>query len=406
MRKITAFYAWQSDTPERFNRHLIRIALQDAAKRITDSMTDVELVVDYDTAGVPGQPPITETILRKIDACDIFIPDVSFVASMNGGKLVPNPNVMTEYGYALRAKTHAAMMPVMNTAFGPPSELPFDMGHLRHPMQYHVDPKAKPAQRRAVRQALSQQIEEKLRFQIVATQPPLIAPNPFRAAEAFEDGATFVPIDTTFRIASASGATVDLSFRKGAKAFLRVQPRHEHPLLTRSEAVQALLTSGMGTLPLGWYRYKSSCRGSNKWGECSYICEPDPADGDLITISQLMLERELWSIETNIVDHKFYEIPVILIEEIEQDFTETIGRYMQTAQKILQIQPPLRIIAGLTDISGCQLQKGYHSFSKPIFDPKVVTEIDLQSYDLDAGTILIPFYERIWEAAYLRRPAR
>jgi hypothetical protein len=42
-------------------------------------------------------------------------------------------------------------MPVMNTAFGPPKELPFDMGHLRHPIQYYIEPTAKPAQRRAAR---------------------------------------------------------------------------------------------------------------------------------------------------------------------------------------------------------------------------------------------------------------
>jgi hypothetical protein len=54
MRKIIAFYAWQSDIPEQFNRKFIQIALEDAAKRITqDSAIDVDLVVDYDTAGVP-----------------------------------------------------------------------------------------------------------------------------------------------------------------------------------------------------------------------------------------------------------------------------------------------------------------------------------------------------------------
>jgi hypothetical protein len=43
---------------------------------------------------VPGTPPITDTILKKIQNCDIFVPDVTFVASTAGGKLVPNPNVM------------------------------------------------------------------------------------------------------------------------------------------------------------------------------------------------------------------------------------------------------------------------------------------------------------------------
>src|SRR5216683_1610591 len=192
MRKITAFYAWQSDTPQKFNRHLIRIALEDATKRVMNSMRDIELIVDYDTAGVPGTPPISDTILKKIAGCDIFIPDVSFVARTNDGKLVPNPNVMTEYGYALRAKTHAAMMPIMNTAFGPPEELPFDMGHLRHPIQYHLESTAKPAQRRTARQALSQQIEEKLRLQIATTQPPRPSLAPFPETNPLYNSAVYL----------------------------------------------------------------------------------------------------------------------------------------------------------------------------------------------------------------------
>jgi hypothetical protein len=99
MRKIVAFYAWQSDTVEKSNRYLIGTALKDAAKRITASTPDLEVIIDSDTSGAPGTPPITDTLLKKIAECDIFIPDVSFVAHTAAGKYVPNPNVMLEYGY-------------------------------------------------------------------------------------------------------------------------------------------------------------------------------------------------------------------------------------------------------------------------------------------------------------------
>jgi hypothetical protein len=155
MRKVTVFYAWQSDTPQRFSRYLIRMALEMAARRLnTDTALDVELTIDSDTQGVPGQPPVTDTILKKIGACDIFAPDLTFVAQTEGGKFIPNPNIMVEYGYALRAKSHAAMLPIMNTAFGPPENLPFDMGHLRHPIQYYASASAKNAERRAARKTL------------------------------------------------------------------------------------------------------------------------------------------------------------------------------------------------------------------------------------------------------------
>lgn len=172
MKKINAFYAWQSDTPQEFNRHLIEIALQEAATRINeDSTCGAQVQIDSDTKGVRGTPPITETILKKIEGCDLFVPDLTFVARTANGKYVPNPNVMAEFGYALHAKTYAALMPIMNTAFGPAEELPFDLGHVRHPIQYHVEATAGDAERRRVRRELSRKIEERLRLQIAARQP-------------------------------------------------------------------------------------------------------------------------------------------------------------------------------------------------------------------------------------------
>jgi hypothetical protein len=66
---------------------------------------------------------------------------------------------MLEYGYALRARSYSVMIPVMNIAYGPADKLPFDMGHLRHPLQYQLPATAKNAERRAVRKALTEEFE-------------------------------------------------------------------------------------------------------------------------------------------------------------------------------------------------------------------------------------------------------
>src|SRR5437016_612590 len=105
-RKISVFYAWQSDRPTNINRQFIRKALDDAAGRITaDAELGVDVLIDADTEGVVGTPPVTETILAKIAAADVFVPDLTFVAQTETGKLIPNPNVMIDDGYALRALT-------------------------------------------------------------------------------------------------------------------------------------------------------------------------------------------------------------------------------------------------------------------------------------------------------------
>ncbi len=169
MKEFVVFYAWQSDRPERLNRHLIRIALNLAAKNISDDpATGVRIRIDADTEGVLGHVPVIDTILKKIAVCDAFVPDLTFVAETEAGKLVPNPNVMLEYGYALRARSHSIMIPVMNTAYGPAEKLPFDMGHLRHPLKYDLPVTAKNPARRAVRKTLTDEFEAILRLMIAA----------------------------------------------------------------------------------------------------------------------------------------------------------------------------------------------------------------------------------------------
>ena len=107
MKDFVVFCACQSERLERLNRHLIRFALNLAAKNISDDpAVGVRLRIDADTEGVLGHVPVTDTILNKIADCDAFVPDLAFISVTNSGKLAPKPNVMLEYGYALRTRSH------------------------------------------------------------------------------------------------------------------------------------------------------------------------------------------------------------------------------------------------------------------------------------------------------------
>lgn len=127
MRRIL-FYSWQSDLPNATNRGFIQRALEDAAAQIAaDDTVAVEPVVDRDTQGVPGSPDIAATIFGKIAGADIFVADVSIVTRADGQRAVPNPNVMIELGYAMRALGPERIILVFNTAHGGIEELPFDL---------------------------------------------------------------------------------------------------------------------------------------------------------------------------------------------------------------------------------------------------------------------------------------
>src|SRR5260221_3957531 len=100
----TIFYSWQSDLPNATNRGFIQTALEKAVKALTtDGTVDVQPVIDRDTQGIPGAPDIAKAIFTKIDAADVFVADVSIVVGQNEGRPMPNPNVLFELGYSLKA---------------------------------------------------------------------------------------------------------------------------------------------------------------------------------------------------------------------------------------------------------------------------------------------------------------
>jgi|GEM_PF-6066255 len=131
---VTVFFSWQSDIKAAACRTIIERALGAAVAKIAaDSSVTVEPVVDRDTANVAGAPDISATILAKIDAASVFVADVTIIGTTTGEKprATPNPNVLVELGYALRALGPSRVLLVQNTAFGGPEALPFDLQQKR-----------------------------------------------------------------------------------------------------------------------------------------------------------------------------------------------------------------------------------------------------------------------------------
>ncbi len=78
MYNLTIFYAWQSDTPLKLNRYLIRDAAKIAVKRYAAvSVVEESPRLDSDTQNIPGTPEIAATIFDKIDKCGVFLADLT-----------------------------------------------------------------------------------------------------------------------------------------------------------------------------------------------------------------------------------------------------------------------------------------------------------------------------------------
>jgi hypothetical protein len=125
------FYSWQSDSPGNTNRNFISIALEKAIYEVkNDDSIAIEPVIDRDTLGVAGSTDISESIFSKIEGASVFVCDVS-VIEPSASKKTPNPNVLVELGYAIRVLGWNRIIMVMNTEYGDPSTLPFDLRSKR-----------------------------------------------------------------------------------------------------------------------------------------------------------------------------------------------------------------------------------------------------------------------------------
>lgn len=393
-KKVTIFYAWQSDCEQKINRHFIRYALDEAAERISqDDSVGVEITVDADTEGVPGTPPVSETILSKINAADIFVPDVTFVAETEGGKLIPNPNVMLEYGYALRSLTFKAMMPVMNTAFGGPERLPFDMAHARHPTQYHMEPAASDGVRRAERNKLSQKLEGILRLMMPHVLEKVGQGSPFAPVPPVRPPAFFFQPDDVLVNFGYPGEQ-ELRFKRSKAIYLRLYPKFaSQPRVGRTRAIEV----AQRLTPL--QRAITTLNRQNDWGAISV----SPHGDGLTSLTQIFETGELWGISEEPFRGS-QNPPFVSAIGVERAYVAALNNHRLVFEQHLKLRPPFILECGAVGLREQYLLVPSREFSGgdhagPIsrdaysqtaeltsFDPKewqsVLREFFIEFYDL------------------------
>jgi hypothetical protein len=134
-KELVVFYAWQSDSPDETNKTAIRGALKKAADELEKRYDGLAIVIDDATRGIVGSGNVPDSIRLKIEACDIFVGDVTTINPSAGpgdeDRRCPNPNVAFETGYAAANVGWDRMIIVTNTAFGQMSDLPFDFDRQR-----------------------------------------------------------------------------------------------------------------------------------------------------------------------------------------------------------------------------------------------------------------------------------
>lgn len=415
----TIFFSWQSDTPERVGKKFLMKVLQEICDSIkSDESLDPrfrDIKLDVDTSNVPGQPPVVDTIFRKLETATVVICDMTFIGTRMDGRPLPNPNVLMEYSYGLKNLGTSRILYVMNAHFGSPSRenpLPFNMDHLKWPSQYNLSPDAKPHQISAIKKKLFKLLRPEIINCLAAAPLPLEPLQPAFPSAEVKDG------DFSFRKKKESiGFDNDFPFGTGSEVFLangpgmwlRVMPTKKQP---KTWPVHELMShaqkSNSNLLPLihpgggydfirggdgvGMYRATGKDKGKDAKGPVS-----------IDNIAYVFETGEIWSIDEAYLSWDNERLPFL-----EEYFYEGLIRYTSFLRG-LGIEPEFQWTAGLSGIKNRRFSYpappgGSFIGSGPIC---AVEKIEISgTYDGQSSPrkALMPFFKTIFDKCGRARP--
>jgi hypothetical protein len=415
----TIFFSWQADRATLGGRNLLERALESAIGRLGEQ-ADLEeadrneFVLDKDTKDVPGFPPIAQTIFQKIDAAAVFLPDFTFVGQRADGRPTPNPNVLIEYGWALKALGYGRIVPVMNTAFGKPSDetLPFDLRHQRHPVTYHCPDGADDQTRKSVREKLSKDLERAIRLVITSEayanslpQPPV--PEPFQPKNEVAPGRlrpVAEPVGVGTHILE-QGKEILLADR--SLMWLRVMPELDPHTTWAIEQIRAAATAPHDHMRPLWDGYGGFGYLRHADGFGVFARRVGEEDASAVTFA--FKTGEVWAVDALYLDYLEHK-GVTFIPDAELMYARALHNLGEFEAR-LGVKPPYRWIAGMSGLRGrgleVPIQPGHVSLPGPKGSclQEVVSITGTYSPSENPVLQLKPFWEAIYESCGLSRRA-
>jgi hypothetical protein len=407
------FYSWQADRANTTGRNLVQRALLDAISMMK-SDADVEdaerdsVRLDSDTQGVPGSPPIVETIFAKIDASTVFIADLTFVGQRVSGRPTPNPNVAIEYGYALKALSHSRIVGVMNAAHGAPTResLPFDLGHMRHPITYNCPDDADEDTRRRERKGLAERLRMALKVvldDVEAGEASLsVERKMYQPLEPCEGRARFRnvgdPIGSLHDGSPVPQPDVPVGLSPGPVMWLRVLPKYQpDKRLLVTQIREALVNGGRIVSPLNGDDLLNAygVRGPDGYGLAHAV-----SSGVTPMLVYVFTSGEVWSIDAALMSYSSDQVffnPANFVSAIQR-FSDLLGR--------LGVGGPYRWVAGIEGMKNRRLQidgRAYTFPPAPCLVDSVVCQGEFSGDLAEAGQSIEPFVAEVFDAGHLRR---
>ncbi len=360
--KTTVFFSWQSDRPSKESRNFIEQSLKDAIARLISDATVEEAIrdgleLDKDTKGVPGSPSIMDTIFSKIDNAAVFVADLTFVGARSRDGLTPNPNVLIEYGWALKSLGRSRIIGVMNEAHGAPDgKLPFDLAHLRHPITYNLPEGASAEERRTQKERLTNTLESALRLiltseELQASLPKAPEPPAFAAHESFEDESRFrnlrQPLGYTWSdMPGQQTENQEVVLHNKPAMWLRVMPVYDPDKIWTATELRAAAQSGGQHLLMPFCdSVLHHLRAEDGFGVFS-LDRNFNGKVETRSVTFAFDTGEVWSVDTAYLG---FQPDKLFLESIVKAYTSALKDYGEFLQR-LGITGPFQWIAGLIGV--------------------------------------------------------
>jgi hypothetical protein len=305
--------------------------------------------------GVAGSPPIVDTIFRKIDQAAVFVPDLTFIGKRLGGRPTPNPNVLVEYGWALKSIGHGRIVPIMNTAYGEPiaDAMPFNMRHLRNPIAYKCPADLDDDTRKQVRAQLAKELESAIRAVLDSEEFRGSLPQPPDPPKFLEK----LPLQGLGRFRAANEplgllrnftqAPTQVRLADGPVCWFRMIPTID-PGRTWSipDLEKSMYSPIISPVSYGWAGY-NNVYGPDGCGIYAFIGDDRARAAALVYV---FTTGEVWSNDT------YWLLPRDNGERLvpayaEQDFRRALVNYGSFLER-LGIPGPYKWVAGMEDLKG------------------------------------------------------
>jgi hypothetical protein len=398
------FYSWQADTPDRIGKSFIRLALDEAISMLSEDMDLDEAErpnVDQDTQGVMGSPSIVETIFEKIRNSEVVVVDATLVGETSTGKKLINSNIAYELGFSHGYHGDYVLLAVMNTYYGSPENLPFDLKHRRWPVRYELNPDATKSQRNDVRGKLAKELAvilklywenrktQKVYERIQAT---------LNRASYWQNGEYLVQ-----RVRNDDrGKDINLGYDKEQPLiYLRLWPDKQLDNLSGTELSNNNMT--MIEPLLGRAGGYSSCR--NRYGYITYAGENA---GKLISTTQVFKNREIWGVESFVLRRREdRDLDYVPTGAFEEGIIRSLNTYLNIAYDRLNYTDKVHIEAGMVNVEGFKLampNSYWNRFWGPIFENISVQATVDKNEPGSVNAALLNIFEAVFDSAGSVRP--